>query len=283
MNVLILGLSKTGTTAIATAVHNALKKQAYKFWFEPTVFGLKRGKDEMWHEALCENGNVVSKCLVFPEHSLGAWANAMKVARHYSHVIWIDRDPRDRLISNNFYRWYHGHARKLDALEKQNWEEKFISTLKRVEALEANPGVMPYLDSCDEWWEPYGRLVFLKEQLNLYYSLSIQEANMEGWFRLRYQDFIEGNLNTLNQFLGIEVKNKVKVKQKRIVRTKGYDGWRDWFNDEDVRLLKPIYYHYLAAIGSDPEDWELNYPDVIDPSIGSAYMKKVHYKFSLAF
>ncbi|PCJ22186.1 MAG: hypothetical protein COB04_00035 [Gammaproteobacteria bacterium] len=282
MNVLILGISKTGTTAISKAIHVALGHRFQRLNFEPTTFGIEGGKTEAWHIKKCKQNDVVTKCLVFPSQSLGTWDRVMNVARHYSHVVWIDRDPRDRLISNNFYSWFYGHIKDGSRSEKTNWEDKFLKTLAKVEAIEENPGCIPYIDTCDEWWESMGKLHFLQQQFNLYYSISLQRKHMQGWHRINYRDFVDGNVSGLNHYLGLEINHNVKVKLKRVARTKGYGGWRDWFNDEDVRFLKPLYYHYLAEIGEDPDDWTLLHPDSIDPTIGSAYMKKVHYRFSIA-
>ena len=279
-NIFILGLSKTGTTAIAQAIYDGSSESQKSLNLEPSEFGNQKPNDRnnKWHQDACIKGGVVTKCLIHPIKELSAWDDAFECADIYTHKIWIDRDPRDRLISHNLYRWYKGHSTGLDKFGKKRWEQKFLDTLAKVKSIEENPGSLPFIDLCDNWWLPGHQYQFLMQSFGLYHSIMKMRAKMKGWYFIRYEDFIDGNLEGLEDYLGFSIENKVEVKQKRIVRSKSYGSWRQWFSEEDILMMKPIYHYYLYANGYDADDWRLDNPDQLDPSLGSEYIKKIHYK-----
>ncbi len=284
-DILILGLSKTGTTAISQAIWRSLGAQ-HTLHQEPTTFGQADGKSKPadWHLRRCGRRGVVTKCLIFPELDPAAWDQLEEVAGHYSHRIWIDRDPRDRLISHTLYGWYRGHGRRIaDRAERQLWERKFEQTLVQVQRKEAEAASVNFCDLLTGWWQEGYRERFAAEQGELYRHLVQRRAQLaRDWHLLRYEDFIDGELRSLGDYLGVAVSNEitVKLRQKRVARSRTHGDWRHWFTSADVAFLRPLYRDYLALAGYDPDDWRLAEPQVIEPAHGSGYLKKIHGPFA---
>jgi hypothetical protein len=278
-DILVLGLSKTGTTAISQAIWRSLGSR-HRLLQEPTTFGQPGGESVQWHGQQCAGKGVLAKCLVFPELAEDAWEQVAAVADHYRYKVWIDRDPRDRLISNTFYGWYRGHGRRIPSRSRrQFWEQQFQRTLAQVERKERDPAAVNFTDFLSGWWEPGYLQRFGAKQRDLYERVcAARQAQLAGWFVVRYEDFIDGELGDLSTYLGAAIDHRVTVKlrQKRVARTRGYGGWRDWFTAEDVQRLQPVYREYLAQAGYDAQDWALNHPAALDASVGSRYMKKIH-------
>lgn len=281
-DILILGLSKTGTTAISQAIWRAFDSRP-TLHQEPTTFGQPGGRDAAWHARQCGGRGVVTKCLVFPELDTEVWQQLAEVAAHYSHCIWIDRDPRDRLISHTLYGWYRGHGRRItDRAERTDWHQKFEQTLDKVQLKETDPLSVDFVDLLSGWWLEGYLQRFKQDQQRLYSQVCQQrEQALSGSYLLRYEDFIDGKLEGLEMYLGRPVSNDitVKLRQKRVARTRSYGDWRHWFTQRDMEILSPLYGDYLQlAYGS--QDWQLSERAHIEPAHGSEYLKKIHGQFA---
>lgn len=276
--VFVLGQSKSGTSAICYLIYNALdgKKEMV---FEPTTFGLKRGEEFTFHKKICRTGrHVVSKCLTFPQFSKGDWDSIREIASLYNHRIWIDRDPRDRLISDCFYKWYSGHRQVLSTEKKKDWDKWYQMTLDRVREKEQCPQKYAFIDICNKWWQENGLVYIQNREHRTYDSLSDNRHRFKNWTIIKYENYVDGKVDVLSQAIdmplecGVEVPNTLN----RVVRTKSYGNWRDWFTDKDVAFFKPIYSEYLKMAGYNHLDWKLNYPKALDSTFGSKYIERIH-------
>jgi hypothetical protein len=81
----------------------------------------------------------------------------------------------------------------------------------------------------------------------------------------------------LEKYLGFQVAGKAEVPEhfQRVVRTKGYGDWRNWFTEEDVDKYRKMISPWLEKYGYDANDWQLNPAPVIDASHCSEYFMRL--------
>ncbi len=264
MRVLVLGLAKSGTTALAYKIHEALGRDA-ALHFEP---GKTTGaEDTALHARLtAAPGSMITKNLVFPTDET-RWHDVFANADRYDRAIWIVRDPRDIIISNFFYHWYGHHSTR----------EKFEEALARTRRKESDPTGTPFVDLVA------GTMTDSREQLaawqsNWYGILGRAAAGIRSHLHvLRYEDFVDGRLDAVSAYLGLELAGDATVpdEHRRVARTRGYDNWRRWFTAEDVDFFRPIVSDFLRTMGYDADDWTLVPMSSLPADEGSGYMKKL--------
>jgi hypothetical protein len=266
MKVLILGLAKSGTTALAYKIHKALGPDA-ELNFEP---GKTTGAEDLsLHEKITGSSqSLVTKNLIFPTTET-RWDDIFANSERYDRAIWIVRDPRDIIISNFFYHWFQGH---------KTTEEKFRTALQRTRRKEADPGGTPFIDLVA------GTMTENREQLGAWqrswYGILADAAPgiRRHMHVLRYEDFVDAHFDALNSYLGLDLWGATEVpdEHQRVVRTRAYDNWRRWFTDEDVAFFKPILSQFLHTMGYDKDDWGLTQVENLPAEEGSRYMEKLY-------
>jgi hypothetical protein len=70
------------------------------------------------------------------------------------------------------------------------------------------------------------------------------------------------------------VKRVDDIPEKRVIRSKSYGNWKDWFTPSDVDFFRPLVIEYMQMFGYH-DTWELNSNPYIDPSINSQYVMKL--------
>ncbi len=264
MKVLVLGLAKSGTTALAYKIQEALGDDA-ALHFEP---GKATGaEDRALHRRITSgSGPLVTKNLVFPTDET-RWDDIFANAGRYDRAVWIVRDPRDIIISNFFYHWF-GH---------KSTNEKFVEALARTRRKEADPAGTAFIDLVA------GTMTDNREHLaawqsNWYGILGRAAGGIrEHLHVLRYEDFVDGRLDAVSDYLGLTLAGDIAVpdEHQRVVRTRGHGNWRRWFTDEDVAFFRPIISDFLDTMGYDSDDWALTPVEALSAAEGSDYMKKL--------
>jgi len=252
--VLIVGLAKSGTSILAYRIANGLP--GAKLNFEPG--GATGLIDYDNHRELCMHEKVVTKSL-FPYHSKVKWNILSKI---YDKKIFIVRDPRDNIISNFFYIWNHGHNPSPEKFEKA-----YTEVLKK----EEDPS-LPFHKCIMGTIRP--KRFLEKTYLPV---IDFKKNHSKNWHILKYEDLMDGNVDALNEYLGFEIKQDAEVSKafKRVVRSKAYGSWRNYFSARDVARYKPFMNRILKNLNYNHEDWKLNNPQELDPAVGSEYMKKL--------
>lgn len=268
MKIAVYGLAKTGTTALFYKIKSSLPQGAICL-FEPR--SLPTGA--LLHARLkaLRYGrlfpDVLAKVLAFRPN---APAETDDFASFDKHIL-IVRDPRDRLISHLLYRAFRPEFAGSEAAA-----HAFIS---RVKAKERDPRSVSLSSLIrlhfeligprfaeDEWRQNYahhaGQVVFDFHDKNPHLHL------------FRYEDLVQSRFAGLESYLGIELKGSptVDAGMSRVVRTKSYGGWRDWFIQEDIAFFAPILQPYLDRY-YPKADWALNPAPRIPASHGSEYVK----------
>lgn len=269
MRIVIFGLAKTGTTALFYKLKSSLAPGTICL-FEPA--SLDRGRPwrgRLW-SALAGRAppDVLVKLLPF-----GSRNPEVKSFATFDKQILIVRDPRDRLISHLLYDVYHlafvGQDRQvssfLELLRKKEAEPGSVS-VRMLLATSAFLNGAPF--RLEDWADGYRRrairmpLAFHDERPHLHI--------------FRYEDMIDGYHEKLEDYLGMELTGSSDVDEQvnRVLRTKGYGAWRDWFTAEDIAcfqaVLQPLLDRYY-----DGADWTLSAAPSISPHHCSGYVERL--------
>ena len=264
MKILILGRGKTGTTAILFKIASGLPNCKA---FSGGDVGKHLTKDLTGYE------NAVYKQTYSERKGRTLEAYRDHAAEtNYDRKIWMARHPRDAAVSRMLYRWHKG-----------NWGQwkQYGKHLELVERKERDPRSIPFhvlFSYIGEDGRPLTTDELLEMERVRYQQMSnFAESLGSDWFIFKYEDMIDKNYDSLNEYLGFEVKDDAEIptttKKSKVVRKKAYGDWRHWYTEEDVDLFKPAYLPYMQTMGYDCNDWTLSPNPVIEPEFSSMYMK----------
>ena len=262
MKIFILGVGKSGTTALVYKVAGGLPNcQAFS--------GGQPGK------YIGDYENAVYKHTYEERKGKSFDLYREHLAKeHYDRKIWMARDPRDSAVSRMLYRWHKGHRGN-----KKQFEAYFKLILKK----EQDPRSVSFCEICrytgrNEW--PRSKEDVLKAERLRYHNMSeFVKALGDDWFLFKYEDMVANNFSDLNAYLGFEVNQDAEVPvstgKAKVVRKKATGDWRHWFTEADVKLFKPLYLPYLEIIGYDCNDWSISSEPIIEPQYSSGYIQNL--------
>lgn len=265
MKVLILGLGKSGTTALVYKMAGGLpdclafsgglpgkyignyENAVYKHTYEP-----RKGKDfDLYREHLEKE--------------------------HYDRKVWMARDPRDAAVSRMLYRWHKGYKGR---------KKQFDAHLRLVLDKEQDPRKISFCEICrytgHKAW-PTSIEAVVEEERQRYLEMS-EFVNSLGsdWLLYTYEEMVSKNFERLNAYLGFDIAGDAQVPsgtgKDKVVRKKATGDWRHWFTAEDVERLKAAYRPYMKIIGYNLDDWELAAMPLIEPEFSSVYMSSLPKK-----
>lgn len=262
MKIMILGLGKSGTTALLYKVAAGLpgcqafsggRPGKYVGDYENAVYKhtyeARKGKDfDLYREHLAQE--------------------------HYDRKIWISRDPRDAAVSRMLYRWHRGYA---------GHRKQFLSHLELVRMKEQNPPSIPFIEICrhagHEGWPVSAAAVIEEERVRYAEMVDFVGSLGRDWFLFSYEDMVAGNFAALNEYLGFGIGGDLEIPEStgkaKVVRKKATGDWRHWFTRDDIDSLKPVYLPYMKLTGYDCEDWTISPKPVIEPEFSSGYMQRL--------
>lgn len=262
MKILILGLGKSGTTALVYKVAGGLphchafsggmpgkhvgdyENAVYKHTYEA-----RKGKDfDLYREHLKNEA--------------------------YDRKVWMARDPRDAAVSRMLYRWHKGHRGN---------RKQYEAHLRRVLQKERDPGSISFSEICrytgHNGWPLETRDTFDEEKVRYQEMADFVGGLGDDWFLFTYEKMVQQDFDDLNRYLGFSIAANAEVPsgtgKEKVVRKKAIGDWRQWFLEEDVELYKPAYLPYMKVIGYDLEDWQLDPAPVIEPEYSSQYIQKL--------
>lgn len=259
-NIVILGLAKTGSTGLYNNVKAALAKSEhdYYFLFEPTRPGPLRNI-----RRYAPHMPVLTKVMIAREPDLEVPYD------HFPKRITLVRDPRDMIVSFLLFRPFI----RADV----PWErvEPFVAAVKEKEKDPSARSVQSLHALADELGLASYRLERVVEYMEWQEAL-IDEHNV---FTVRYEDFIVGQLEGLNDYLGVAVENRTSTSPwlDHILRAAGTGDWRHWLTPADINFYRPHIARYMKRFDYD-DDWELAEQPVIDPSTASQYIEGKYRK-----
>jgi len=238
MNCMVTGLAKTGTTILFASIRDGFPPDRECF-FEPRTTAefehiVSRGR----------HTNTLTKALLanLLEHS--------HVIARFDALVLIVRDPRDQFISDMLYHFYEfkirddraGYESARDLLRRKIESPATVSTIQLYDAIAALAGRR----GSERLARRYDRLVrFLHEYRP---------------HTVRYEDFVEGRVAGLAQYLGMPVSTASRVddEHRRVVRTKTHGEWRAWLTADDLEIIngrvaesmRALDYPVIASIES---------------------------------
>lgn len=187
---------------------------------------------------------------------------------HFDKKVFIHRDPRDRWVSNCFYRWFHGHNPDPAA---------FARSLRLTQHKEQHPQDLPFYALFT--MSPV-QLAAVQEDIRAEGARVVgfvEQARKRDWHVLRYEDLIDEETAALHAYLGFEISENRQVPANfaRVARSKRYGDWRRWFTAEDVEFFQPLHEEVLQLLGYDANDWQLEELAQLPAAEGSEYMQRL--------
>jgi hypothetical protein len=260
MKVLILGLGKSGTTAMVYKVAGGL----------PNCHAFSGGQPGK-HIGNYENAVYKHTYEERKGKSFDLYKEHLE-KESYDRKIWMARDPRDAAVSRMLYRWHKGH---------KGSKKQYEAHLERVLKKEKDPASISYAELCRysgrNAWPRSIEDVVDQERVRYDRMHAFVKELGDDWFLFKYEDMISGNFESLNEYLGFAVKADGEVPastgKAKVVRKKASGDWRQWFTEQDVELFKPAYKNYMELIGYNLNDWALDENPVIEPEYSSVYMQ----------
>ena len=252
MRAVIVGMGKSGTTALLFAVRAAMPADTVVV-FEPRTF------------VRVTAANAVAKVLLHPKHPMDA-----AFYRQFDRVVLIVRDPRDVLVSRALYRIYGagsmiagaGLDDYLALLRAKERDPRSVSMLRINATFETLGGSAAHTDA--------GRARMLDD------AMAFHDALPEA-FVYRYEDMVEGRFGAVARFLGLRenlMNPQVPDALARVDRSRRAGNWRSWFCPEDVAHYRPQLARYMARYGYD-DDWALDAAPAIRPEECSEYVLRL--------
>jgi len=259
----IFGQWRTGTTGLFYKIKNSLPPKT-PVYFEPSRYK---------KPFLCRNtGYELAKVI------LGSTTHENKDVANYEEFIHFDkkilivRDPRDWLISGllfliqQYSSIYSNQAHLTNILELLAKKENSPDSISVVEISETILNAIPdrNLDIMVEWILQQHELVFNFEN------------SLDDYYLIKYEDFIDGMLSELRNYLGIKLEGEAlvdDVERAHIPRTKSYGNWKNWYTEDDIKFFEPVFSKYLEKYGYS-DSWETNKEKFIDPEFCTKYVKK---------
>jgi hypothetical protein len=246
--ILLLGIGKSGTTALMTALSQSL---ALPYVMEPKNLN-----------NLDYGSSFIVKKLVdtFSEPEIDCLPN-------FDRIVFVVRDPRDALVSRILYQPY-----KLPAFADDGAVRRYISILER--KIEA-PDSVPLIGIINELREISGyrtlkTVTIIQNKFMHIYNLFQHNALL-----IHYEDFIDGKIGALESYVGSNIIGSVQVEDKfqRVVRSRGYGDWKNWFTSKDKKFLDDKFKDFYIKFGYAPE--ETKSAPTIDRDLSINYIVKV--------
>lgn len=265
MKILILGLGKSGTTALVYKIAGGL----------PGCRAFSGGKPGKY---IGDYENAVYKHTYEPRKgkNFELYREHLK-KEQYDRKIWIARDPRDAAVSKMLYRWHKGFAGR---------KKQFRAHVSKVLQKEADPSSISFGEICRyashaDWPEPIDAVVE-EERLRYQEMTTFVKSLGDDWFLFKFEDMVNKQFDALNAYLGFETASEDEVPRgsgkDKVIRKKASGDWRLWFTAEDAERFKPAYLPYMELIGYDGDDWTPVENPVIEPEYSSVYMQELPKK-----
>jgi hypothetical protein len=267
MKIVVLGKGKSGTTALLHMIAAAFPE------CRPVLGGFRAHVRDRAQPAADPDESIACK-FTYNDRKGRSFDAVMRhiAAEGYDKKIWVTRDPRDNAVSDALFRWRRRHGKR---------RRQFRACLALVQQKERDPHAVPFCEIyryTGDAGGPYSLEQLVEEEATRYERMCEFVRNLgDDWFIFRYEDLVDRNFAALSAYLGREVRGEVEIPRDDLLkaRTKAYGDWRNWFLEDDVRILEPIYAPYMDLVGYDAADWSPNPHPKIRPELASEYMKRL--------
>jgi hypothetical protein len=255
--VIILGLPKSGTTALFYGVRNAFPTPPNTLFEPATAAAITEG---------LQHAQFLTKVLptAWPTPFPGA------LLAEFTHRIFIVRDPRDVLVSLMLYIIWNTKLHQdepavrawLEVLEQKRRHPHSISLCE--------------LLSVNASWQQQT----LEQELARFTPatdllLQLQQQAPPHCI-VRYEDMVAEQLTEVEHYLDRPIPRPLQVDSTeiRVVRTCGTGSWQHWFTPADEPILRPLLAAYMQAYGYD-RDWSLSPTPTISAAHSTDYVLRI--------
>jgi hypothetical protein len=270
MRIAIFGQAKSGTSAIFAKLREALPANT-DCYFEPRIKQVWRYR----HLRLLETLGVRQRRPLLAKF-LPFYAGDNKYIAtfgSFDHAIQIVRDPRDRLISALLY-WSYNSSLYSDSSSASAFIERIAAKERDPKSIGLSDLIADFLKlssasvSFEQWLVGYSARA-------IHEPLAFAEAKPD-LIDFRYESMVDHEFRQLNAAIGMTLNGEANVGLglQRVVRSKGYGDWRNWFTESDVDLLQPVLQPYLDRYYPQAS-WHLSANPIINPAHGSHYVRRV--------
>jgi hypothetical protein len=270
--VLIVGMAKTGTTALFYKILNSMPKET-RWHFEPSVY--QPDPDE--------SGYTLTKVL-FGLTDVDSFAS-------FERRIVLVRDPRDTFVSQVLYSvlsnsTFRSPARTEAVVQLLREKESnprsvalgaVVAQIQQAKAQGLITRVFEQMAGIDRSRAAFRRYARRFAQRLSRYSDWV--ARQQGVYVARYEDLVGNQLQGLEAYLGFPLTGAAEVAPwvSQVVRTKGVGDWKNWLLPEDVSVVRKPFQAFIDAYGY-PRDWTIANEPRIDPAHGSLYVRRIAEK-----
>lgn len=251
MRVLVAGVGKSGTTALAYAIHAGMPADT-ALLFEPRS------------PMAVTQPNVLAKILLNPRHGVGE-----TFVGSFDKVVLIVRDPRDIVVSKTMYRVFNEPAIYGNPANLQRY-------LAAVREKEADPRSWPMVKLNALLHEFSGKDYHAPDSVRALLGLAIDFHTAHAASLVySYECMVEGDYSAVTKFIGLPVRGaEVPPELARVARSRRAGNWRHWFCPEDVQYYRPMLRSYMEHFGY-ADDWALCASPIIRPEEATAYVQKL--------
>lgn len=262
MKIFILGVGKSGTTALVYKVAGGLPNcQAFSGGLPGKYLG--DYENAVYKHTYEERKGKSFK--LYQDHLQ---------KEPYDRKIWMARDPRDSAVSRMLYRWHKGHRGK---------KKQFQTHLELVLKKEQDPRSIAFVEICrytgHGTWLRSLEDVIAEERQRYENMCEFVQSIGNDWFLFKYEDMVSKNFGSLNDYLGFKIAEDAEVPistgKAKVARKKAFGDWRNWYTEEDVEVFKSVYQPYMETVGYDCNDWLISSNPVIEPEYSSGYIQKL--------
>lgn len=249
----IIGLAKSGTTALYSAIKNELPEPR-RLMFEPN------NAAELRYITHQKQANALTK-LMFSTLPRCDYDPA-----RFHHNIAIVRDPRDMLVSSVLFRF-----NRMKLINDKKLFDRLVAKLEEKERAPASVDLVDILElaeggDAEEMRASFGKML-------TQFAAYIDQARP---FVLTYDDMIEGRLDALNAHLGMTIQPPARLTGwiKKIDRKGGSGDWKNWLTPRDVAFFRDAIHPFLDTFHFSGS-WDLNNEQAIDPEHCSVYVRRL--------
>lgn len=257
----IFGQYKTGTTALFTKLRNSLPADT-RTLFEPLDYTPEAEDAGRW---------VLAKTILkFPGHPEPVNYDSFLP---FDRKLYLIRDPRDWLVSATLFLTQEKVSIYTDD-RASGWVMDYLHRKEQAPRTLPLKVLLEYILSAP----PAIDLEHFARRTRSLHEWCIQFENRlrRELFSIRYEDFIDGRLAALEDYLEIPLPGHTEVDEAydHVPRTRSYGNWKNWLLEEDARLFKPFFDPYIRHYGYS-QDWRPNDQPVIESQYGSHYVARV--------
>ncbi len=253
IKVLVAGAPKSGTTALFYQIKDSLVSGTIGV-FEP-----KSNNDIQ--QKVAQHKPLIAKIVL-------TYTPDYKFLQQFDRIILIARDPRDILISSLLY---HGAYHSVYNRSREEIQKVFELLQKK----EENPSAISIRQIWDHTMDETFPVKELRERLRRMIAFA---QNLDCHVS-HYEDFVQGKITDLEQYLGFELIKEAKVPTnlQRVTRTKKAGNWRNWFTPQDIDFYKPYFLEMMEFFDYDTQDWELNStPKILNNHCSEYYLRLIN-------